>query len=227
MAKVNLFYKKMVNLGVRMLNYIWCAIIIVSVVCSVFTGRTDELSNEILNSANDAVRLIITMTGTVCLWSGLMEIADRSGASEKIAKLLSPALSRLFPDLDRNTKAFSAISANVTANLLGLGNAATPLGIKAMRELEKERRLGSGIQTADRNMVMFVILNTTSIQLMPTMIISILKSCGNQNPTEIIPYVWIASVFGMAVGIFFVNLFYRELPAKRIRYRGKKESRVI
>lgn len=198
-----------------MLSYIWCAIIIASVLCSIFTGRTEQLTNEILNSANDAVTLIITMTGTVCLWSGLMEIADRSGASKKIAKLLSPFLSVLFPNLDKNGTAFSAISANVTANLLGLGNAATPLGIKAMKELEKEKRLKSNDTTADKNMVMFVILNTTSIQLMPTMIISILKSCGSESPTEIIPYVWIASIFGMAVGIFFVNLFY------------KKESRVI
>lgn len=198
-----------------MLSYIWCAIIIASVVCSILTGRTEQLSNEILNSANDAVQLIITMTGTVCLWSGFMEIADRSGASKKIAKLLSPILSLLFPTLDRNGKAFSAISANVTANLLGLGNAATPLGIKAMKEMEKERRITSGISLADRNIVMFVILNTTSIQLMPTMIISILKSCGSHNPTDIIPYVWIASIFGMTVGIFFVNLFY------------KKKSRVI
>ncbi len=192
-----------------MLNYIWCAIIILSVICSLITGRSDSLSNEVLTSANDAVELIITMTGTICLWSGLMEIAEKSGAAKKIAKLLSPFLSRLFPELDPDSAAFGAVCSNFTANLLGLGNAATPLGIKAMRELEKERRLDQK-DTADRNMVMLVILNTTSIQLIPTMILSVLKSNGTDQPTSIIQYIWAASVFGMAMGIFSVKMFYNK-----------------
>ena len=199
----------MVNLGVNMLNYIWYFIIIISIIYSVFTKSTDNLTNSVLSSASDAVELIITMTGTVCLWSGITEIADKSGLSTSIAKLLSPLLSKLFPDLDKNGKAFGAISANVTANLLGLGNAATPLGIKAMKEIEKEKSPSLKNFTASRDMVMFVILNTTSIQLMPTMIISILESCGSTQPTSIIPYVWIASICGLAVGILSVNVFYK------------------
>ena len=192
-----------------MLNYIWYFIIIISIIYSVFTKSTDNLTNSVLSSASDAVELIITMTGTVCLWSGITEIADKSGLSTSIAKLLSPLLSKLFPDLDKNGKAFGAISANVTANLLGLGNAATPLGIKAMKEIEKEKSPSLKNFTASRDMVMFVILNTTSIQLMPTMIISILESCGSTQPTSIIPYVWIASICGLAVGILSVNVFYK------------------
>ena len=192
-----------------MLNYIWYFIIIISIIYSVFTKNTDNLTNSVLSSASDAVELIITMTGTVCLWSGITEIADKSGLSTSIAKLLSPLLSKLFPDLDKNGKAFGAISANVTANLLGLGNAATPLGIKAMKEIEKEKSPSLKNFTASRDMVMFVILNTTSIQLMPTMIISILESCGSTQPTSIIPYVWIASICGLAVGILSVNVFYK------------------
>lgn len=191
-----------------MLNFIWCFIIIISIICSVITGNTDNLTNSVLNSASEAVELIITMTGTVCLWSGITEIADKSGLSTTIAKLLSPLLSKLFPDLDRNGRAFGAISANVTANLLGLGNAATPLGIKAMKEIEKEKSLSLNNFTADRDMVMFVILNTTSIQLMPTMIISILESCGSTQPTAIIPYVWAASICGLTIGILSVSIFY-------------------
>lgn len=193
-----------------MLNYIWCFIIILSIICSVATGNTNNLTNSVLNSASEAVELIITMTGTVCLWSGITEIADKSGLSTAIAKLLSPLLSRLFPDLDRNGKAFGAISANVTANLLGLGNAATPLGIKAMKEIEKEKRLSMKNFTADRDTVMFVILNTTSVQLMPTMIISILESCGSTQPTAIVPYVWVSSIVGLAVGIISVYALYKK-----------------
>lgn len=192
-----------------MLNFIWCIIIILSIICSIVTGNTNNLTDSILSSATEAVELIITMTGTVCLWSGLMEIADKSGLSIAISKLLSPLLSRLFPDLNKNGKAFSAISANVTANLLGLGNAATPLGIKAMKELEKEKNLSLRNFTADRDTVMFVILNTTSIQLMPTMIVSILESCGSTQPTSIVPNVWISSLCGLAVGIISVKIFYR------------------
>ena len=200
----------MVIVGVNMFNYIWCFIIILSIICSVVTGNTNNLTNSILSSASEAVELIITMTGTVCLWSGITEIADKSGLSRTIAKLLSPLLSRLFPDLDRNGKAFGAISANVTANLLGLGNAATPLGIKAMKEIEKEKALSLKNFTADRDTVMFVILNTTSLQLMPTMIISILESYGSTQPAAIVPYVWISSICGLAVGIISVNIFYKK-----------------
>ena len=191
-----------------MLNIIWCAIILFSIICSFFTGNTENLTNSILSSANDAIELIITMTGTLCLWSGMTEIADKSGLSKSVSKLLSPLLCKLFPDLDKNGKAFFFISANVTANLLGLGNAATPLGIKAMKEIEREKKLEQKGGAADRDTVMFVILNTTSVQLMPTMIISILSSCGSTNPAEVIPNIWESSVFGLIVGILSVNLFY-------------------
>ena len=191
-----------------MLNIIWCSIILFSIICSFFTGNTENLTNSILSSANDAIELIITMTGTLCLWSGMTEIADKSGLSKSVSKLLSPLLCKLFPDLDKNGKAFFFISANVTANLLGLGNAATPLGIKAMKEIEREKKLEQKGGAADRDTVMFVILNTTSVQLMPTMIISILSSCGSTNPAEVIPNIWESSVFGLIVGILSVNLFY-------------------
>lgn len=191
-----------------MLNYIWCGIIIFSIFCSFFTGNIENMSNSILSSASDAIELIITMCGTICLWSGIMEIADKSGASSIVAKLLSPILSKLFPDIDKKGNAFRAICANVTANLLGLGNAATPLGIKAMQELEKET-CSTLEKSASKSMVMFVILNTSSIQLMPTMIISILDSCGCTDPTSIIPCVWIASLCGLVVAVCSVNIFMR------------------
>lgn len=188
-----------------MLNYIWCAIIILSVICAILTGNIDQLSNSVLSSAADAIELIITMCGTVCLWSGLISIADKSGASRSIARILSPVLSKLFPDLDKDGKAFKSICANVTANLLGLGNAATPLGIKAMKELAESNKSSRLSHTANRSMIMFMILNTSSIQLMPTMIISILSANGNENPTSIIPCVWIASLSGVIVAVLAVK----------------------
>lgn len=187
------------------MNYIWCGIILASVIFSIINGTSQEVSNAVLSSASEAIELIIGMSGAVCLWSGMMAIADKSGASSAVSKLLSPMLSKLFPELDNKGKAFNAICANVTANLLGLGNAATPLGIKAMKELslldEKQSK------TATRSMIMFVILNTSSIQLMPTMIISILNSCGSTDPTAIIPCVWISSIFGVIIATLSVFLF--------------------
>lgn len=190
-----------------MLNYIWSTLIIVSVICAFFTGKIEEMSNSVLESAANAIELIITMSGTVCLWSGIIAIADKSGASKVISKILSPILTKLFPELDRNSKAFNAICANVTANLLGLGNAATPLGIKAMKELSEIEDHKKLDRTADRSMIMFVILNTSSIQLMPTMIISILSVCGSTNPNVIIPCVWISSLFGVLVAVSAVKCF--------------------
>lgn len=187
-----------------MLNYIWCGIILLSIIFSIINGTTSELSNAVLNSASDSAELIVTMCGTVCLWSGIMAIADKSGASEKLAKGLSPILSKLFPDIPRESSAFKAICSNITANLLGLGNAATPLGLKAMREMSE---LNGKSNSASRSMIMFVILNTTSIQLMPTMILSLLNSDGCKNPESIIPCVWISSVFGLVIGIMSVYIF--------------------
>lgn len=184
-----------------MLDYIWIGMIVLSLVCSIFTGNTENLSNSVLSSAEDAVTLVIGMSGAVCLWSGFIKILDKSGASKGIAKILSPILSKIFPDVDKNSEAFSAISANVTANLLGLGNAATPLGIKAMQELEKSSELALKTHKATRSMEKFMLMNTSSIQLMPTMILSILSANGCENPSAIIPCVWVSSLAGLLAAL--------------------------
>lgn len=201
-----------------MLNYIWCGLILLSIVCSIINGTTQELSNAVLNCATEAVQLIISMSGAVCLWSGMMSIADKSGASDALAKVLSPLLSRLFPELDKKGNAFKAICSNITANLLGLGNAATPLGIKAMKELAKLDNYSQSEKKASRSMILFVILNTSSIQLMPTMIMSILNSCGCSDPSSIIPCVWVSSVFGVVAAVGSVYLF--QTSNKKISSKG-------
>ena len=194
-----------------MMNYIWAGMIIISIICAVFQNNTSQLSSSILSSAGEAVELVISMTGAVCLWSGIMEIAEKSGAAKAAAKLLSPVLSKLFPNLDKNGKAFTAICSNVTANLLGLGNAATPLGIKAMQEIVKEESAVPP-HTATKSTAAFMILNTASFQLMPTMIISVLLSAGCSRPNDIIVPIWISSIVGLSAALCAVNIFY---PKKR------------
>ena len=186
-----------------MLTYIWAFIIILSVLYSIINGTQDQLNTAVLDSADKAIELVISMCGTVCLWSGMMEIADKSGITKLISKILSPITGRLFPSLDKKGEAFRAINMNITANLLGLGNAATPLGIKAMQCLNKD----NGTAAATRDMIMLVILNTTSVQLIPTMIISMLQSAGCSDPTGIIPFTWAASVSGLIAGIISVQIF--------------------
>ena len=194
-----------------MMNYIWAGMIIISIICAVFQNNTSQLSSSILSSAGEAVELVISMTGAVCLWSGIMEIAEKSGAAKAAAKLLSPVLSKLFPNLDKNGKAFTTICSNVTANLLGLGNAATPLGIKAMQEIVKEESAAPP-HTATKSTAAFMILNTASFQLMPTMIISVLLSAGCSRPNDIIVPIWISSIVGLSAALCAVNIFY---PKKR------------
>ncbi len=186
-----------------MLPYIWGLMIIISVIFSVINGTSDQLNSAILDSAGEAIELVISMCGTICLWSGIMKIADKSGVTKFISKLLSPITGRLFPSLDKKGEAFRAINMNITANLLGLGNAATPLGIKAMQCLKKD----SNTALASKDMIMLVILNTTSVQVIPTMIISLLQSAGCSDPSGIIPFTWAASVSGLIVGVLCVQIF--------------------
>lgn len=180
-----------------MLGYIFGGMIALSFVFSAFAGNMEELSTGVLNSAGDAVQLLLTLTGMMCMWSGFMEIARRSGLMQRLARVLSPLLSRLFPDIERDSEAFSYITMNVSANLLGLGNAATPLGLSAMKKL-RER---SGSDTASDSMVTFVVMNTASIQLLPTTVASLRHSYGSQSPFDIIICVWVCSLVALCVGL--------------------------
>ena len=139
-----------------MLNYIWSAIVVASIICSVVCGNTQELSTAVIDSAAAAIELLITMAGVMCLWSGIMKIAEKSGFTALIAKVFSPLLRLLFPNLDPQGETFGSITMNISANLLGLGNTATPFGLKAMQGLNK---LNGGSKTASDEMVIFVVMN--------------------------------------------------------------------
>ena len=186
----------------KLLNYIWAGLILVSILCAAVTGRMPELSAAVLNGAGGAVTLIISMAGMMAAWTGLMKIADRSGATRLLAKLLGPLMRLLFPQCEKDSPAVKAMCLNITANLLGLGNAATPLGIAAMKELKKK----NPTQTADNSMAMFVVVNTASIQLIPTFMATLRAQYGSALPFDILPAVWLTSVCALAAGVCTAKL---------------------
>lgn len=189
--------------GFCLLNYIFAVFIAGSVVCSVFFNTTDQLTSGLLESAEVSVSLLLTIGGALCFWCGFMEIMRECGAASLAAKLFSPVLKHLFPNIDVKSKAFENISLNVGANFLGLGNAATPFGLAAMKEIKRIDRQGD---TASDNMIVFVVLNTASIQLLPTMIGTLRAKYGSQSPFDIIFCIWIASSCALIVGVTAAKL---------------------
>ena len=181
-----------------MLNYIWSGIVLLSVVCSIFLGNGEKLSAAIVDSGAQTIRLLLTLAGVMTLWSGIMKIAQESGLTALFAKFFSPLLHPLFPRLDKDSDAFGSITMNITANLLGLGNTATPLGLKAMRELSV---MNGHSDTASDEMIVFVVMNTASLQLIPTMLGSLRQSYGSNSPFEILIPVWICSACALSVAL--------------------------
>lgn len=181
-----------------MLNIIWPAFIIVSVLYALISGNIQNVSNGIFDSASSAVELTLTFFGTICLWNGIMEIAKNTSLINRLTKILNPFIRFLFPELKNNKQAQEEISMNIVANLLGLGNAATPLGLKAMQTMQKEN---TQKDTLTNSMAMFIVINTASLQLIPTNVIAIRSSLGSQEPSNIILQVWIATIIAAIVGI--------------------------
>ena len=174
-----------------MLNKLWPFFLIISILYAILNGKIADLNNSIFDSAKSAVELTITLFGTLCLWNGIMQIAIKSNLANIICKALRPAIKFLFPKIKIGSKVEQEISMNITANILGLGNAATPLGLKAMKSMQKENPKKD---TLSDSMVMFIIINTASIQLIPTTVIAIRNSLNSTNPSEIILPVWIVTI---------------------------------
>ena len=179
------------------MSYIFGAMIALSFLYAVISGNLSQLSSGIPEAATSAVELLISISGMLCMWSGFMRIAKDCGLIDKLARLFAPILKRLYPDVAPESDAFRYISMNISANLLGLGNAATPLGLSAMREL---RRINNS-DTASDSMVTFVVMNTASIQLIPTTVAALRKSYGAQQPFDILLCVWMTSMTALAVGL--------------------------
>lgn len=191
-----------------MLNIIWPVFIILSFIYALATGKVNEVNNGIFESAKSAVELSITFLGTICLWNGIMEIVKKTTLMNKLTKLLYPAMKFLFPDLKDNEQARAEISMNIIANVLGLGNAATPLGLKAMKTMQKDNKKKDTLSNA---MAMFIVLNTASLQLIPTNVIAIRTSLGSQNATQIIFPVWGATVVAAIVGIIATKIIINKI----------------
>ena len=177
----------------------------IAIVFGAITGKTAEVSAAALEGSGRAVEISLKLLGSLCFWSGVSKVAEESGLVEKFRKFLKPALLLVFPSLKNEEKALGAISMNVAANLFGLGNAATPLGIIAMKELHKISGFSSA---ATKEMVCFVVMNTASLQFLPTTVAAIRLANGAENPMDILPAVWFVSACSLMLGIFATKIFY-------------------
>lgn len=186
------------------MNFVIGGMILLSVISALFSGKMPSLSNASMSGCKEAVELAITLSGSVALWGGIMKIAEKSGITHALCELLSPLTKGLlFRGLPKDSPAFDAISMNLAANLLGLGNAATPLGLAAMVELDREAHHST---VACREMIIFVVLNTASMQLIPTTTAFLRLQLGSANPMEILIPVWISSLLSVSVAVIVANV---------------------
>ena len=181
-----------------MMNYILAGMMLLSVVTAACHDEMAALSAAALQGCSNAVQLVISLAGMLCLWCGVMNIASKAGLTERLARLFRPLTRRLFPQLDPEGDAMQAICMNLSANLLGLGNAATPFGLAAMRALQKQNPTPD---TASDEMLLFVVLNTASLQLLPTTCAALRQQAGSAAPMEILPAVWLTSLGTIAIGL--------------------------
>lgn len=184
--------------------WVWTGMVTLSLFFGLLTGNLDAVAGAALDGARSAIELSLSMAGILCLWSGVMEIMNACGLSAGLARLFRPVLRRLLPDACRDPETLAAVSANVSANLLGLGNAATPLGIRAARRMAR----GCGGVASDE-LCRLVVLNTASIQLIPATIASVRAAAGCRTPFDILPAVWMASALSVAAGLTAARLLSR------------------
>lgn len=174
-----------------------------AVIYGLLNGRAADMSAAVLEGAGEAVTLAISLCGIMCFWCGLMKAAESAGIVEWLARLLSPVLSLLFRGLKKGGRAMQLISMNITANILGLGNASTPLGISAMQAIAEEENAGA---SASDNMIMLTVLNTASLQVIPATAAALRASAGSERPMEILPAVWIVSAYSAVVTVAAAKL---------------------
>ena len=178
------------------MTVIWTGMTALSLVCALILGNQSQLAPAAMEGAAQAIQLGISMAGALCLWMGVMEVMDRAGLAGKLAKLFQPLLGRLYPDFAGDKGIMDTIAANVSANLLGLGNAATPLGLEAARRMS---RRSPGI--ASDSLCMLVVCNTASIQLIPTTVAAVRLAAGCETPFDILPAVWVTSLCSAGSGV--------------------------
>lgn len=201
-----------------MMNRLFAVLVLVAVAWSLCTGRSAETAEAVLRSGSGAVELLLTVTGAMTVWSGVMAVAEASGLTRAATWLLRPVVRLLLPGLAKDGHAEQFVCMNIAANLLGLGNAATPLGLKAMRAMREEQRLQRG--GASREMMTFVVLNTASLQLLPTTLMVLRSEAGSAAPMEILPCIWLSSLGALTVGMLLCMLLGAAVKGSDARWLG-------
>ena len=195
-----------------MINWIWLGLIVLAVVVGGANGRMSELSTSAFDAAKTAVQLSISLIGIMALWLGLMKLAEEAGLVRAIAHVVRPILRGIFPDVPKDHPAFGSMTANLAANILGLGNAATPLGLKAMQDLQE---LNSEKETATNAMITFIVINATSVTLIPATIIGLRSAAGSANPSSIIVPAIIATTVSTVTGVIVAKLMEKGASRRR------------
>lgn len=188
-----------------MMNYIFGGFIVVGIVYSFITGNTSYINDSLITSGGNAIEMILKMIPLLCLWMGVMKIASSSGLLNVMSKKLSKIIKPLFPELDEDSEAISYIATNMAMNMLGTGSGATPFGLKAFEELQKDNPKKD---TATRSMITFLVINTASVTIIPTTVISLRTLNGSVNPTEILLASIIVTFLSCGFGIVVDRIFY-------------------
>ena len=192
-------------MGEILVNYLWGIFIILGILYSFLTGNTDNMNSVILDTGKDALKLLQNIFPLMCLWLGVMNIALKSGLLELLARKLRPILKVIFPEIPKDHEALSFIASNIIVNMVGLGNAATPFGLKAMKSLKE---LNDNQDIASRSMITFLVINTSSVTLIPTTVITLRLLNGSTNPTEILSISILVTVLSCLLGLLIDRLFY-------------------
>lgn len=186
-----------------MINYIWFFILAAGIIFGIITGKGDVISQAVISSSGSTVKLMIELSGILCIWCGVIKIAEKSGLTDSIAGILRPVLKRLFKEASKDEKSLGNIVMNLTSNMMGLSNAATPFGIKAMEDMQQ---LNKNKESASNDMVLFLVLNAACIQFLPTTIISVRAACGSRNPGEIIVPAILTTAAAAVVGVIVCKI---------------------
>lgn len=188
-----------------MVSYIWLFLILIGIGFSALTGNLDTINDSILTNGTKALDLMLSILSIIVLWTGIMKIAEASGLLRKFAKLMEPILSRLFPSVPKDNPALGFIASNIAANMMGLGSAATPFGLKAMSELQK---INDKKDTASVAMITFLVLNTAGVTIVPTTVLALRIATGSNNPSEII-LPGVIATFCSSIGGLLLDYFIR------------------
>lgn len=188
-----------------LMGAIWCGMVGMGLLLALVQGRLGGLTAALMTGASNAVTLCLSLAGPLCLWSGVLRVMERCGLTARLGRAMRPLLRRLFPESSRDAQTLGCITANFTANLLGLGNAATPMGIAAVQRM---RALHGGAE-ATQEMCRLIVLNTASVQLLPGTVAAVRASLGSAAPLSILPAVWLTSAASVAVGLAGAKLLWR------------------